>query len=41
MRPGDRVECPGGVQAIQSQLRLRVHVGGKSALETSGLGHFV
>jgi len=40
-RPGDRVEWPGGVQAIQSQLRLRVHVGGKSALETCGLGHFV
>ena len=39
-RPGDHVEWPGGVQAMQSQLGLQVHIGGKSALELKGLGHF-
>ena len=39
-RPGDHVEWFGGVYAIQRQLGLTVHVGGKSALELQGLGHF-
>lgn len=40
VRGGDRFDWTGGVHAIQSQLGLRVHVGGKSALELQGLGHF-
>ena len=39
-RPGDHVEWFGGVYAIQQQLELPIHVGGKSALELKGLGHF-
>jgi len=36
-RAGDHIEWPGAVRAMQSQLGLRVHVGGKSALELKGL----
>ncbi len=41
IRPGDLVEWQGAVHTIQSQLGVWVHIGGKSALELSGLGHFV
>src|SRR6267142_6297955 len=41
IRSGDEVEWPGGVYALQKQLALPVHVGGKTALELKGLGHFV
>ncbi|MBI2604665.1 MAG: type IV toxin-antitoxin system AbiEi family antitoxin [Deltaproteobacteria bacterium] len=41
IRAGDRVSWPGAVHAIQSQLDLPVHVGGKSALELKGYEHFV
>jgi hypothetical protein len=37
----DNVEWSGGVFAIQNQLKLRVHVGGKTALQLKGLSHFV
>ena len=39
-RAGDQVDWTGAVHAIQSQVGLRIHVGGKSALELKGLGHF-
>ena len=40
-RAGDQVEWPGGLYAIQSQLKLPIHVGGKSALLLRGQGHFI
>lgn len=36
---GDQVSLPGGVYALQSQLGLPVHIGGKTALELFGAGH--
>lgn len=41
VRAGDSAEWPGGVYALQTQLGLHVHPGGKTALELAGLGHFV
>ena len=38
---GDRVEWPGALYAVQTQLGLNVHVGGKSALELKGYGHYL
>jgi hypothetical protein len=35
------VSWAGGLYAIQKQLGLRIHLGGKSALEQSGYAHFV
>lgn len=40
-RAGDSVEWEGGLYAVQSQLNLPVHVGGKSALLLKGFGHFI
>lgn len=40
-RPGDQVEWQGGVYALQTQLNMTVHVGGRTALELHGLSHFV
>lgn len=37
----DSVDWPGGVYALQEQLKLYVHVGGRSALELQGHMHFV
>jgi hypothetical protein len=39
--PGDRVEWPGALYAVQSQLGLDIHAGGKTALELKGYGHYV
>ena len=36
---GDLVDWRGGLYAVQKQLNLSVHVGGKTALESSGFGH--
>ena len=41
IRPGDEVKWTGAVYAMQTQLNLSVHVGGCSALEAQGLGHFI
>jgi len=38
---GDRVEWPGAVYALRSQLGLNVHPGGKTALELKGLAHYL
>jgi hypothetical protein len=40
-KAGEKVEWPGGIYAIQTQLGLPVHVGGKSALQLKGFEHFV
>lgn len=40
-RAGDKVSWPGGVYAMQAQLGLPVHVGGKTALELGGFEHFM
>lgn len=40
-RAGDNVTWSGGVHAFQSQLGLKIHVGGKSALDLKGFRHFV
>ena len=37
----DPVSWPGAVYAIQEQLHLQVHPGGKTALQLKGLAHFV
>lgn len=40
-RLDDKVEWPGALRAIQSQLGIPVHVGGKTALEWQGYGHYI
>jgi hypothetical protein len=40
-KPQDRVEWYGALYSLQYQLNLPIHVGGKSALELHGHGHFV
>jgi hypothetical protein len=41
IRPTDSVDWTGGLYAMQTQLDLPVHAGGKTALELQGYGHFV
>ena len=41
VRSGDAVEWPGAVYALQSQLKMSTHVGGLSALELRGMGHYL
>jgi hypothetical protein len=41
IQPGDQVNWQGGLYALQSQLRMTIHVGGRSALELQGLSHYV
>lgn len=38
-RPQDKIEWFGGLHALQFQLGLDIHVGGKTALELEGLAH--
>jgi len=40
-KPQDTIEWFGALHALQAQLNIPVHVGGKSALELQGHGHFV
>lgn len=40
-RLGDKVDWRGGLYAIQEQLGLSVHVGGKTALQLLGLAHYL
>lgn len=37
---GDRVDWHGGLYALQNQLKLPVHVGGRTALELKGFSHY-
>lgn len=41
IRSGDTVGWEGAVFAVQEQLRLPVYVGGKTALQMQGYGHFL
>lgn len=41
IRKGDIVEWPGALFALQDQLHIEIHVGGKSALELQGYAHFI
>ncbi len=38
---GDKVEWPGALYTLQTQLRLNVHPGGKTALELKGYAHYL
>ena len=40
-QPGDQVGWQGGLYALQTQLNMTVHVGGRTALEMQGRSHFV
>lgn len=40
-RKGDDIIWAGGVYALQKLLNLPVHVGGKTALELQGMGHYI
>lgn len=40
-RSGNKIDWTGGVYALQQQLHLPVHIGGKTALEMKGFAHFV
>lgn len=41
VRSDDKVNWMGGLYAIQSQLRLPIHAGGKTALQLKGFAHFL
>ena len=41
VRPNDKVDWTGGLYAIQEQLHLLVHAGGKTALQLQGYAHFL
>lgn len=41
VRAGDTVDWPGGLTAIQTQLKLDVHPGGITAFELRGYGHYI
>lgn len=38
-KPQDKIEWSGALHALQYQLGLNIHLGGKAALEIQGLGH--
>lgn len=40
-RPGDKVEWPAAVEAMQEQSKIRVHAGGLTALSLQGHYHYV
>lgn len=40
-RAGDKVEWPGGLYALQEQLDLPIHAGGKTALSMQGYAHYM
>lgn len=41
VKSGDKADWPGGVYALQEQLHLPLHPGGKTALTLQGFGHYV
>lgn len=41
IRNGDTIGWPGGVYALQEQLHLPIHPGGKTALSMQGYGHYI
>lgn len=40
-RAGESVEWTSGLQAVQDQANLNIHLGGKSALQYQGYGHYL
>lgn len=40
-RPQDKIKWYGALYALQSQLKLKMHVGAKTALELQGFTHFI
>lgn len=40
-RAGESVKWPSGLQAVQEQANLNIHLGGKSALQHQGYGHYL
>jgi hypothetical protein len=40
-RAGDKIDWTGGLYAIQEQINLPIHVGGKTALQMQGYAHFL
>jgi len=40
-KAGDQIEWTGGLYAVQEQLKLPIHVGGKTALQMQGYAHFL
>lgn len=40
-KKGDLVDWVGGVEALQNQMDLRIHVGGRSALDLLGKAHYL
>lgn len=40
-RHGDKVEWPGAIYALQRQLKIRIHAGGKTVLQLRGYGRNV
>ncbi len=41
VRPGDQVDWLGAVHSLQSQLDMKVHVGGLTALSLRGMAHYL
>ncbi len=41
IQPGDKVNWQGGLYALQDQLNMSIHAGGRTALELQGLSHNV
>jgi hypothetical protein len=41
MLRGDKIDWPGGLYALQTQLNLEIHAGGKTALELKGFAHYL
>lgn len=41
IRSGDKVDWPGALYTLQTQLALPVHAGGKTALELKGYAHYL
>jgi hypothetical protein len=38
---GDNLELAGGLYALQNQMKLKIHIGAKTALEMKGYGHYL
>jgi hypothetical protein len=38
---GDNLELAGGLYAVQNQLKQKIHIGARTALEMKGYGHYL
>ena len=41
IRSGDKVSWLGGISALQMQVKVPIHIAGRTALELVGFGHFI